>query len=258
MNNKFNVKLIAVIASLTIAGCQSTGNQNELQKENTNLKSRLQSAEAEIGQLKGTNELLKRDIQNLNHVVSVLDTEKTSRVAESSTLREKVRFFVQNQTDIFKNFLVEGDLLDYIGGELVQRPNTEDKPRTIVDLNNKIKASGVLTGVGAYVIKPSQVKVLVLRELEGDLVVLWQSPIIKFANTGKISYQFSNSVSVEAGDLIAYQFVDVAGVGFDTGTGNTRYTEKELIQGKTIPTSSLLGEKDKRAYAIGVYGLLNQ
>jgi hypothetical protein len=253
-----NFKLVVLSVSLVLAGCQSTGNQNELQKENTNLKQRLQSAESEIGQLKGTNALLKRDIDSLNHVVSVLDTEKNSRVAESSLLREKVRFFVQNQTDVLKNFLVEGDLLDYIGGELVQRSMTEDKPRTIVDLNNRIKAAGVLTGVGAYVIKPSQVRVMVLREFDGELVVLWQSEVIKMANTGKSAIQFANSVSVEAGDYIAYRFVDVAGVGYDTGTGNTRYSDNEFVQGKTFPISSLLGEKDKRSYAIGVYGLLNQ
>ena len=253
-----NFKLMVLSASLVLAGCQSTGNQNELQKENTNLKQRLQSAESEIGQLKGNNALLKRDIDSLNHVVSVLDTEKNSRVAESSLLREKVRFFVQNQTDVLKNFLVEGDLLDYIGGELVQRSTTEDKPRTIVDLSNRIKASGVLTGVGAYVIKPSQVRVMVLREFDGELVVLWQSEVIKMASAGKNAIQFANSVSVETGDYIAYRFLDVAGVGFDTGTGNTRYSDNEFVQGKTFKASSLLGEKDKRSYAIGVYGLLNQ
>jgi hypothetical protein len=149
-------------------------------------------------------------------------------------------------------------LLDYIGGELVQRSTTEDRPRTIVDLSNRIKASGVLTGVGAYVIKPSQVRVMVLREFDGELVVLWQSEVIKMASAGKNAIQFANSVSVETGDYIAYRFLDVAGVGFDTGTGNTRYSDNEFVQGKTFKASSLLGEKDKRSYAIGVYGLLNQ
>lgn len=252
-------KIIAIsIGLVLLGGCQSTKNQSEFERENNSLKQQLQSAQAEIGQLKGNNVLLSREIENLNHVVSVLGTEKQSRTVESSVLRGKVRSFVQNQVDYFRGFLIEGDLLDYVGGELVQRPNTEDKPVTVVDLNNAFKSSGLITGLGAFVMRPSTVKVAILRNIDKNLVVLWQSEPIKLTSTGKVTYQFANSVSVEAGDIVAYQFQDNAGVGYDVGTGNARYSNEQLLPGKTVSVSSLLGERDRRAYSIGVYGLLSQ
>jgi len=250
------IKFVMSMAAATLAGCETTGG-SDLQVENTNLRQQLEASQAEIGQLRGTNLLLNRDIENLNQVISVLDTEKNSRIVESSVLREKVRFFVQNQVDVLSQFLVDGDLLDYIGGELVQRPNTEDEPFTLVNLSNVINSGGVLTGMGAFVINPCQVRVIILRNLEGELVTLWQSEIITLPNTGLVTYQFTNSVSVEPGDLIAYEFQDIVGVGYDTGTGDTRYTARPLVLGGAVPMSSLLGANDKRAYSIGVFGLLN-
>ena len=251
--------VISILASiLLLVGCGSTGSKNDLRSVATNLKNQLQVAKQNNNELQDKNRVLNLKLTRLSGVVSTLDTEKASRVQESSTLRNKVRKFVQHEITGLKDFLVEGGLLDYIGGELVRRNNVEDEAITIVDLANRINSTGVITGLGAYIIKPSTVKVEVLRYIESRLVVVWTSDPIKMEIIGLHRFQFSNSVSVKKGDVMAYEFDKNVGVGFSEGTADSRYSKKPLRLGDSIHVSALLGAKSKRAYSIGVYGLLNQ
>jgi len=263
--NKHNMEknmrsVIGVIVCTTLLiGCGSTNNNKSgLRDVATNLEGQLKIAKERNNVLQDENRVLKLKVNKLSGVVSVLDTEKNSRVKESSLLRNQVRKFVQREITGLKSFLVEGGLLDYIGGELVQRSNVEDSPMTIVDLNNRINSSGILTSIGAYVVKPSTVKVKILRYIESKLVVVWESSAIKMNLVGPNRHQFANSVSVEKGDVVAYEFHKNVGVGFSEGTADSRYSKKMLILGDSIHVNALLGAKSKRAYSIGVYGLLNQ
>lgn len=251
-------KLITIVAITSIlAGCGSTS-KNDTQSVITNLENKLATEQTKNNELFNENRLLKLDVERLNGVVSVLDTERDSRVQESSLLRSQVRKFVQNKITLLKEFLVEGDLLDYVGGELVQRTNNEEKPMTLVDLNNRINSAGVLTGIGAYVNTPSDVKVKVLRYIESNLVVVWESAPIKLYKLGLTKHQFVNTVGVEKGDVIAYEFERNVGVGYSEGTSDTRFSRNPIALGNSIHVKELEGANSKRAYSIGVYGLLNQ
>ncbi len=253
-----NSKLALIVAFIfVVSGCQSTGDKGTLEQENTNLKQEVATAKVKINQLSGSNLLLKKDIEGLNHVISVLDTEKNSRVEESSLLRSQVRKFVQKRIDALKIFLVEGNLLDYTGGELVERSVLSDKPITVVDLGHVMPEQGVLTAVGAFVMTPTKMKVKVLRKMDDKLVPVWESNHLNMDSSGLNTIQFKNSVSVEKGDVIAYEFSGNVGVGFETGTGNYQYTKDILALGKAITVSSLLGKKEKRSYSLGVFGLLD-
>ncbi|WP_448213877.1 hypothetical protein [Colwellia sp. MEBiC06753] len=250
--------LLLPISIIALSGCGSTGNKNDLQTVNTNLRQALAAQKQENSELLANNTLLNKKIDNLNQVIAVLDTEKSSRVQESTVLRGQVRNFVQNEIDALKAFLVEGDLLDYVGDELVERINLDEKPITIVDLSNRMPSAGVLTGVGAYVTRPTAMKVKVLRYIESNLVTVWESSVITMDTTGPNRLQFNNTVGVEKGDVIAYEFTATPGVGYSTGTGSSRYSNQPLALGSNIQVSSLMGTNQKRAYSMGVFGLLNQ
>lgn len=251
--------VISIIVCTTfLIGCGSTSNKGSTKDVISNLESQIKVSNEKNNELEVENRIQKIEIDKLSNVISALDTEKNSRVKESSVLRNQVRQFVQRKITDLKSFLVEGGLLDYIGGELVPRKNVDDTPKTIIDLHNRIISSGVLTGVGAYVVKPSTVKVKVLRYTESQLVVVWESNVIRMNLVGSNRHQFVDSVSVQKGDVIAYEFINNVGVGFSEGTADSRYPEKPLKLGDSIHFNALLGAKEKRAYSIGVYGLLNQ
>ena len=250
--------LLLPIGLAVLTGCGSTSNKSDLSAVNTNLRHELNEQKQVNTELVAKNTLLGKEIDNLNQVISVLGTEKSSRVKESSILRGQVRKFVQSEIDGLKNFLVEGDLLDYVGGEIVERSNVDRKPMTVVDLSNRIPTAGVLTGVSAFINEPTEMKVKVLRYIESNLVTIWESSVIVMKRKGPNRRQFDNSVGVEKGDVIAYEFVKNSGVGYSAGTGNSRYSSDPLTLGSTIRVKSLMGEKQKRSYSMGVFGLLNQ
>lgn len=249
------ISVISVLAILT--ACAAPPQTQQLLNENKTLQGQLVEANTRVSKLEAESRLKQQEIDELNRVLSVLDTEKSSRVQESSVLRGQVRNFVQDQIDSLKSFLVLGDLLDYIGGELVERSSVEDKSLFLVDLANPIPRNGTLTGVGAHFTKPSPLIVKILRPTGDQLVVIWESKPIIVREPGPMRYDFPVTIGLEQGDYLAYYFPEVTGVSFDEGTSDVRYLTGDVRLGDSIRKSSLLGDNRKRAYSIGVYGLLN-
>lgn len=250
-------QLALVVSLLALSGCQLTPDVKQLNNKNKQLQQQLATAQSQVGQLQRRERELQTDVEELNRVIRVLGTEKSSRVQESSVLRGQVRKFVQHQIDGFKDFLVDGNLLDYIGGELVERSRVETKALTLIDLANPIPARGTLTGVGAHFTQPTQILVKVLRPIEDRYVLIWQSEPLQAKRAGVNRLTLPVSVGVEAGDVMAYQFPESTAVSFDTGTGRTLYSSQPLKLGSIVRESALSGARDRRAYSIGVFGLLH-
>lgn len=243
--------------SVVLAGCQTPPDIKKLQDENGSLQQQLVQANGEIDKLQANSILLEQNAAELSRVISVLGQEKTSRVEESTSLRGQVRHFVQQQIDSFKQFLLAADLLDYVGGELVERGEFDEEPVLLVDLKNPVPLNGSLTGVGGYYTSVGTVSVKVLRPVADDMVVVWSSQPITVSERGQQRLKFPVVVGVEQGDILAYYLSKPGMVGFDTGTGDSRYIDKDVVVGSSLRRSSLNGEKAKRAYSIGVFGLLN-
>jgi len=242
---------------LALGACAAAPQTQQLLNENKNLQGQVAEANSRIAKLEADNRVRQQEIDELNRVLSVLDTEKSSRVQESSVLRGQVRNYVQQQIDSLKNFLVLGNLLDYIGGELVERSLTEDQALMLVDLANPVPRNGTLTGVGAHFTKPSPFIVKILRPTGDQLVVIWESKPIIVREAGLMRYDFPVTIGLEQGDYLAYYFPEGTGVSFDEGTSDVRYLTRDVKLGDNLRKSNLLGENKKRAYSIGVYGLLN-
>lgn len=249
--------LFLLTAMATLAGCGAQPGVKEMQSKNTRLQSELDQSRAQIVSMQNKEKQLETEIGDLKRVMGVLDTEKTVRTRESSDLRGEVRVFVQNHIDTFKSFLVKSDLLDYVGGELVQRSGVDNTKVLLVDLAHPMPSNGTLTGVSAHFIKPGTFTVQVMRRVDNNLVTIWKSGSLQASEAGVRRVQFPVSVGVEKGDFIAYYFNEAGVVSFDEGTGKTLYSKSTVALGEVIKMSSLKGSKDQRAYSVGVYGLLN-
>lgn len=256
----FSKRLMLLLCVAGLVACQAPQNVQQLQQKNQQLASELASARADIAALKSSEANLQGEVRELSRVLDVMGTEKSSRVQESSQLRGLMREFVQSQIDLLKDFLVKGDLLDYVGGELVARtgdtPAKPDMNLLLVDLAHPVPAEGVLTGVGAYFNQPGNFRVKVLRRVEGNLFVVWESKLLTVTQPGKQRVNFPVSVGVEQGDMLAYFFPDQVIAAHDKGTGDTRTYQGDLLLGKSLAVRSLDHERERRAYSLGVYGLL--
>ena len=250
-------KSTLVLVALVLGACQTQPNIKQMEDKNRQLKAELDQANAQIQQLQESESRLSQELSERERVIGVLGTEKSSRIQESSELRGQVRRFVQHQIDAYRDFLVQGGLLDYVGGELVERANREEKSLQLVDLANPMPRPGTLTGVGGHFLMPGSFSVKVLRQVDQNLVVIWDSKPMRVHQPGLNRINFAVSVGVEQGDVIAYYLHEGLVVSFDEGTGDTRFQTDELKPGSVVRTSSLDGEKRRRAYSLGVYGLLN-
>ncbi|GAB1261278.1 hypothetical protein [Aurantivibrio plasticivorans] len=244
-------------AVLTLSACQTPPQTQELMNQNQALQNQLAEANTRIAELETDSRVKQADLDELNRVLGVLDTEKSSRTQESSQLRGQVRKFVQQQIDALKVFLVQGDLLDYVGGELVERSTVQDESLMLVDLAHPVPRGGALTGVSGYFSTAVPFQVKIFRPVNDDLVVIWESKLINVTNPGLNRYDFPVTVGLEKGDVLGYFFPQAVGISFDEGTSDTRYLSKNLGLGESVRVKSLNGEARKRSYSIGVYGLLN-
>lgn len=249
--------LIPALIAFSLAGCQAPPDVKALQDKNGALQQQLDQARGDIDKLQADKVLLEQDVAELKRVINVLGQEKSSRVEESTSLRGQVRQFVQLQIDNLKQFLLAANLVDYVGGELVERAAADDKPLLIVDLMNQVPLAGTLTGVSGYFQNTGQLSVKVLRPIGDNLVVVWSSKNIDITERGLHRMKFPVVVGVEKGDVLAYYLSAPGMVGFDTGTGDTRFEDKDILVGNAIKRSSLGGEKARRSYSIGVFGLLS-
>lgn len=247
-----------VICSALLTACQTPPDIKKLQDQNTTLEQRLSKANSEIGTLQADKKSLENDNAELNRVISVLGQEKSSHVESSINLRSEVRQFVQMQVDALKQFLLDSDLLDYVGGELVMRPSMDAEPMLVVDLSNPAPRSGVLTGVGGYFKQTGSFTVKVMRQVGEELVVVWESQPVAVEEVGIQRLNFAISVGIQKGDFLAYAFPAGGIVGYDRGTASTRFTQKAVGLGETIRLGALDGADERRAYSVGVFGLLNR
>lgn len=248
--------LIMLSGFLLLTGCATTDGLQRLETQNQTLQQQLDTANQKIQGLQTKQNELQADLDESQRVNVVLDKEKSSRIKESATLRSQLRTFAQQQIDANKAFLVNSNLLDYVGGELVKRAKYDNRPLMLVDIDNAMPKSGVLTGVGGYFVKPTVMKVQVLRRVNERLVVIWESRPLLINQTGLVKKNFPVTVGVEKGDIIGYYFPKQATVSFDTGTADTRYTKEVLRLGNSIKLSSLSGSSEKRAYSLGIYAIL--
>ena len=249
-------RLLFLSGMALLVGCQAPGNIQQLQSQNQSLSNKLNTAQKQITNLQTEQNKLRAELKEAKRVIGVIDDEKSARITESTSLRGQVRTFVQNQIDSLKAFLVNSNLLDYIGGEPVRRQKYDNRPMMLVDLKNRVPQAGVLTGVGGYFVKPTKMVVKVLRLVNDKLVVVWESRPLIISRSGLVKQNFSVSVGVEKGDIIGYHFPKLSTVSFDEGTADTRYSEENLKLGKAVNLSDLSGKHQRRAYSLGVYALL--
>ncbi|MDH5571658.1 MAG: hypothetical protein OEY89_07830 [Gammaproteobacteria bacterium] len=251
---RYNLMILFFL--IFISGCQSPANMQQLETQNHTLQEQLRSASQKIEHLEIEKNKLNSEISEKNRVMGILDTEKSTLTNESTVLRGQLRSFVQQQIDHLKSFLLNNNLLDYIGGEQIRRTKYDNKPLMLVDIKNQVPQSGVLTGVGGYFAKPTTLIVKVMRNVNDNVVVIWESKVVTIDKTGLVKKNFPVNVGVEKGDIIGYYFPVLATVSFDEGTGDTRVTEDNPAPGKTVKLSSLDKTEQKRAYSLGVYALL--
>lgn len=244
------------VGVIFLSGCAATGDVKVLQDENAQLKSNLTQSHADIRSLEADKRDLQKEIGVLKRVQSVLRTEKSSRVKESGRLRSQTRIFVNEEINRFRYFLKASDLLDYVGGELVQRSNVDGEQQSVVDLGNPIPLTGNLTSVGGYFTEKGVFSAVILRQIEDAFIVVWESQPFQVSGAGRSRFEFQVSVSVEAGDVLGYVFPEKVIIPFDKGTGTARYVDEIVKFGDRVRSSALRGSDEKRAYSVGAYGFL--
>ncbi|MFL0811560.1 MAG: hypothetical protein K6L76_14165 [Agarilytica sp.] len=245
-----------LVSCVLLAACQSNPNIENLRADNATLAAKLKDTREQMTALEAEHKIMASDNIELKRVMAILDKEKTSRTKENAELRSQTRASTQSLIEQLKDFLVQSNLLDYVGEELVARSLMDIDPLVLVDLENSVPKAGNLMGVFGDFAQATRLHVNVLRPLGDRFIVVWQSSELSVVKGGLQRIAFPNAVGVERGDIIAYAFPASVGVKYDRGTGRTVLSKKLFELGQSLDLGDFKAEQEKRAYSIGVTGIL--
>ena len=237
------VLLVVLFAS----GCASS-RVKTLQAENLRLTSDLTTAHGSITRLEG-------EVKDLRQVNKTLQYEKKAQVDETADVRRSARTFVRGQVESLRDFAQSRSLLDYVGGETIERASVDGENVLLVDMKNAFENPGILVGARVLARTETRLVFCVLRPQGDGVVVLWMSaPFLVPA--GEVAHlSFDTPVAAQKGDMIGAYAPDALGVPHDTGTGDTRAVSGPVEVGQSIAVSDMNGAQN-RSYSFGVVGFL--
>ncbi len=247
---------IVLVALLFTTGCATDTQLTQLKKDNSVLSAQLNTANNDINKLKREKETLQQEIDYLDEVKSVLGREKEARITQSRATVSEVQGFVRSQVKALSLFSKSEGILDYTGGELLDRSKLSGKNQLLVDLKHPVSADGSVMGGRVYARHAGIVSFCVLRPAGSGYVVVWKSKDFSAIGSGAERFTFGTMISVKSGDIPALYCPGIVPVPFDEGTGKTG-----VRSGKVKPNSSIsnsdLSTSGNRTYSFGIEGLIH-
>ncbi len=228
-----------------LAGC-APQNIQILQQENQDLKARLRTA-------KTRNQELQHQVEECRALSETLAKEKKAKEEDITSLREITRAFLKSQFDALTAFSRHDELMDYVGGELIERARKDGKNLTVVNLA-PLGRNCVVYCVKGLFDPGTKVKLKLFRPTDQGLLCIWESPVLVAAASGVQKLDLDTPLNALKGDVIGFYFPDKPGTPYDLATGSFRVFTGEIKLGKPLPAA---GQADHRNYSIGISGLLD-
>jgi hypothetical protein len=244
--------LMLLVVPVLLTGCAST---QQLKHERDVLAAELSVERDRVAQLKEEKRNLEERVASLEGIGNVLQKEKARRVEDAIGVRREVRGFVKAQVDALSAFSQRAQLLDYLGGEIIERSMTDGQNVLLVDDRNIIPAPA--TGLGGRFLSKGRMPChfCVLRGQDQTLAVVWMSGLFNAPGAGVHDVDFKIPVGVEKGDRIGLLAPAECLVPFDEGTGKTIVFPGPVRPGQRID-SSKTGKPSTRTYSFGIIGFL--
>lgn len=238
-----------------ICGCATT-DVTQLKQENSGLRKDLSDSREQIARLgERERDLVEQTVQ-LKNLCDLLEKEKSIRIDESAALRSEVRRFVRNEMLTLRDFTRKEELLDFIGSELIVRKRTEGENQLLVDLRHPLTKPGLVTGGWAYLMAPSDISFCLLRNVDKNYIVIWQSPLIKVSQAGPVKITFDIPINTNGDEVFGLYSAGLVRVPFDVGSGDVRAVRGPVKEGASFSRSDLEG-KENRAYSFGIVGFMD-
>jgi hypothetical protein len=253
-------KLICValaVSAAALCGCTTmSGDVGILQKENTALQRELREKNDQLERIGTREREMIEEAVALKNQVDLLEREKQVRIDDLNKLKYGTRSFLSDQMLSLRKFYEQEGLLDFVGSEIIERAHEEGENLLLVDLKNTLSGPGTLVAGWAYLSAPgSSVMFCLLRPVEKDLVVVWQSEMFTVGEAGAAHFQFAVPPKVNGDEIVAVYCAGVVKVPFDLGTGDVRSIRGPVKEGDKLKRGDLQG-KEGRAYSFCVVGLL--
>jgi hypothetical protein len=236
---------LSLMLILLLSGCVSQ-DVRHLQQENELLKSQISRAETK-------NRQLQNDLKECHALTATLSKEKKAQKTNITSLRGKTREFLKGLHGMFSRFSKNDELMDYTGGELIERAHMEGRDLTIVDFGNPLRGDAVIYMVKGLFSKRTKMKLKLLRRTEDGLLCIWESPLLTVKEKGMKSLDLTPPLNALRGDYLGFYFPEDVGVPYDQKTGDYAVYDGEVKMGEYLPGYA---EAKGRNYSMGVAGIL--
>lgn len=225
------------------AGCAPEVQQ--LQKQVRDLKADVSAREAENSRIQG-------ELNSCTSLATTLKTERQERHKDLTSLKAETRAYIKAEFDTLRNFSKNSVLLDYMGGELIERKHKSGSNTTVLNLQ-KVDTDAVLYGVEGY-FDPGSIVVPQLFRKKGEyMFCIWQGPLLEVVDSGVSFFDLDTPLNIQKGDYVGFYFPEKVAVSYDERTGNYVTFSGKIDLGEAVPSSF---STENRNYSVGVRGFI--
>lgn len=231
------------LVALFVSGCAP-----EVQQ----LRQQLRQLEERVADQEMENARLKSELAEYQELSATLEDEKDAKNIKLMAIKSKTRMFIKEGFDSLNHFSKNRELMDYIGGELIERKKKEGENIAILYME-PLPSDSVISIVQGLFDTGTQVAPLLFREKEGELICIWQGKLIEVLSPGESVLELDTPLHAAAGDRFGFYFPGKAGIPFNSKTGNYSIIYGKVELGERVSGKLSAGNRN---YSIGVAGFL--
>ena len=259
-NRKMKTALLLAPLCVGLCGCAGTsGSQTELNLVQNDLaaaRERAAELETVIQQKEQEIERLRDENQVLEDSRVSLDREKTIRIEQAREIRGIARRFIRAQTSALRLFSENPALLDYLGGEPIDRSRHEEgKSVLIIDLARPLPSAAMIFSGQIYQRVPLPFFFCLIRAQNQDYSVVWMSQEFNPAEPGFSTVSFEAGITAQKGDFLAVYCPRGVGMPYDELGGRCAVIKGSIGVGQAV-SSKTFADPTTRGYSFGVLGFL--
>ena len=216
------------------------------------LRNQIKELNNEISEMLVIKEELTSKLNSCNKLTSDLTQEKEERHKNLTSLKAKTRRFIKEEYNFLGAFSKSEELMDYKGGELIERTERGGSDLTILNMT-PLPLNSVIYSIDGFFYQETTFSPQLFRLIEEEWICVWQGPYIHVQAPGLITFPLETPLNAVKGDIFGFYFPDDVAVSFSERTGTHTTFSGKVDMGEEAPSRF---KATNRSYSIGISGFI--
>ncbi|MGA1847224.1 hypothetical protein [Deferribacter abyssi] len=203
--------------------------------------------------MKKENKVVRSKLEKCEKLNKLLSEEKKFSYLELTKLRNELRDFLRNQLISIDKLSNKTILMDYTGGEIIERSKFDKSAKLIVFKSKMFKDGDEIRGIKGYFVKNGKIQLKIFKRLDKDIYVCVGNSEVFSVNKGKHYLELKSKLLLDDNTIIGFYFPEGINVFYSKNAENFCIVHSDILLGDKLKLSN-----DKcYTFSLGVMGYFN-